>query len=56
MHSDLGVCLPLLSAGDLGLPVVRGLSAAQLGHKEGTAGEDERGSGVAAMGTRSGDE
>jgi hypothetical protein len=27
--SDLGVCLPLLSAGNPGLPVVRGPSAAQ---------------------------
>jgi hypothetical protein len=26
MHSDLGVCLPLLSAGDPGLPIVRGPS------------------------------
>ena len=41
MHSDLGVCLPLLSAGDPGLPIVRGPSAAQLGHREGTAGEDD---------------
>ena len=29
---DLGVCLPLLSAGDQGLPIVRGPSAAHGGH------------------------
>jgi hypothetical protein len=53
--SDLGVCLPLLSAGDQGLPIIRRPSAAQARAQRGHAGENEPGSGVAAKVTNSGD-
>ena len=53
--SDLGVCLPLLSVGDPGLPIVRGPSAAQARHEEGTAGEHDVARSLPAMIPSSGD-
>jgi hypothetical protein len=53
--SDLGAWLPLLSVADPRLPIVRGPSAAQLGHEEGTAGECSDARSLPSMVASSGD-